>query len=89
MSKVNFKQIKVEDIEGNIVSVDVHKSLGNALYMQGENIEECELGKKIYHSEGEVEITAKDADVIKRFAGNFSFVVREALKKAVSVFIKK
>ena len=47
MKKVNFKEITIKDINGNDIVADFQKQLGNQLYMQGQNIEECELGKKI------------------------------------------
>ena len=45
--KINFKEIAVTNIEGNVEKVDISSLLGNQLYMEGQNIEECELGKKI------------------------------------------
>ena len=59
MTKVNFKDIKIKDINGNEVVADFQKQIGNQLYMQGHDIEECELGKKIYFAEGEIELTDK------------------------------
>ena len=44
----------MEDIKGEPMPGDFHEVLGNQLYMQGQNIEECELGKKIYFAEGEM-----------------------------------
>ena len=54
--KINFKEIAVKDINGNEQKVDVSQLLGNQLYMEGQNIEECELGKKIYFAEREIEL---------------------------------
>ena len=60
MVKVNFSKIVIKDIEGRDVQADFQKQLGNQLYMQGRDIEECELGKRIYFAQGEVELTDKD-----------------------------
>ena len=80
--KVNFKEIVIKDIEGNDVKADFSKQIGNQLYMQGINIEECELGKKIYF-DGEVELTEKDAEVVKRLTAGYSLVARSAIESAL------
>lgn len=80
--KVNFKEIILKDIEGNDVKADFSKQIGNQLYMQGINIEECELGKKIYF-DGEVELTEKDAEVVKRITADYSLVARTAIEEAI------
>ena len=80
--KVNFKEIVIKDIEGNDVKADFSKQIGNQLYMQGINIEECELGKKIYF-DGEVELTDKDAEVVKRITAGYSLVARTAIESAL------
>ena len=41
--KVNFAKIIIKDIEGRDVQADFQRQLGNQLYMQGRDIEECEL----------------------------------------------
>ena len=77
--KVNFSQIKLKDIEGNVVTADFQKQIGNQLYMQGHDIEECELGKKIYFAEGEIELTDKEADFVRRITQGYSFVARQGI----------
>lgn len=83
MAKVNFSEIVLKDIEGNEVKADFKKQLGNQMYMQGQNIEDCELGKRIYHAEGEVELTAKECDMVRKFIGGYSFIARDAIEKAM------
>lgn len=77
--KVNFSQIKLKDIEGNVVTADFQKQIGNQLYMQGHDIEECELGKKIYFAEGDIELTDKEADMVRRITAGYSFVARQGI----------
>ena len=81
--KVNFRKIPFQDIEGNEQMFDIQKGLGNTLYMQGANIEECKLGERIYGANGEVELSDDDVAVIKRFASGYSFVLREAIEAAM------
>jgi hypothetical protein len=80
MKKVDFSKITIKDIEGNDVQADFQKQLGNQLYMQGRNIEECELGKKIYFAEGEIELDEKECRTVVQFAQtHYSYIVRTAL----------
>ena len=83
MTKVNFKDINIKDINGNEVVADFQQQIGNQLYMQGHDIEECELGKKIYFAEGEVELTDKEADMVRRITACYSYVARQAIEEAM------
>ena len=82
MKKTNFRKILIADIEGHVQEADFSKQLGNQLYMQGQNIEECELGKRIYF-DGEVELSEADAGAVKRIIAGYSFVARQALIDAI------
>jgi len=77
--KINFKQIAVKDINGNEQEVDFSQLLGNQLYMEGQNIEECELGKKIYFAEGEVELDDKEVEIAKAYTRRYSYIIRTAI----------
>ena len=46
---------------------DLSKNLGNAIFFNVEDINEQEIGRKIYH-DGEIEIDEASAALIKRFA---------------------
>lgn len=81
--KVNFKEIKLKDIEGRDVTADFQQQIGNQLYMQGHDIEECELGKKIYFADGEVEISDKEADMVRRITQGYSYVARQGIEEAL------
>ena len=83
MAKVNFKDIKIKDINDNDVVADFQQQIGNQLYMQGHDIEECELGKKIYFAEGEVELTDKEADMVRRITAGYSYVARQAIEESM------
>lgn len=83
MAKVNFKDIKIKDINGKEVVADFQQQIGNQLYMQGHDIEECELGKKIYFAEGEVELTDKEAEMVRRITQGYSYVARQGIEEAM------
>ena len=83
MKKVDFRQIDVKNIDGGIEKADVSKQLGNLMYMQGQNIEECELGKAIYHN-GEVELTQQQKDMVRRFIKPWAFIIRSAIEETLN-----
>ena len=83
--KVNFAEIVIRDIEGHEQKADVRQVLGNMLYMQGQDIEDCELGSRIYHQDvGEpTDIDDRQAAVISRFAERLPYVMRTAIRQSV------
>ena len=83
MKKVDFRKIQVEDIEGGKRIADISRELGNLMYMQGMNIDECELGRDIYHH-GEVELDDKSEASVRRFSQNFPFVMRSAVENLLT-----
>ena len=82
MIKIDFRQIGVKNIDGQTETADVSKQLGNLMYMQGQNIEECELGRAIYHK-GSVELDSKQADMVRRFIQPLSYVLRSAIENTL------
>ena len=81
MKKVDFKKVMMEDIHGNPMPGDFHEILGNQLYMQGRDIRECELGRKIYFAEGEIELTDDEAKTVKEAVKGWSYIARTAIEK--------
>ena len=81
MSKIDFSNIVIKDIEGHDVQADIQNQLGNKLYMQGQNIEWCELGKKIYFANGEVELSKQESDIIRAATAGYSYIVRQAVEE--------
>ena len=80
MAKVNFKQIIIKDIEGREQTADFSKQLGNQLYMQGRDIEECELGKRIYFADGELELSEKECAIVRNAVQGYSYIARTAIE---------
>lgn len=79
MKKINFKAIMLEDIEGRKQQVDIAKALGNQLYMQGTNVEECDLGRAIYYSKGEMELTDSQVAAVLRITSSYPYISRKAI----------
>lgn len=91
MKKVDFRRIEVENIEGAVELADVTRELGNRMYMQGRNIDECELGRTIYLSgkveadnESFVEISTEQAAMVKKFVADWGYVLRKAVERAIN-----
>ena len=86
MTKIDFSKIKVTDIEGKEVPMDVRFLFGNMLYMQGVNIEECELGREIFRQSPEkpLELSSSQADIVRQYAERLPYVTRQAILKAFS-----
>lgn len=83
MTKINFKKIMIRDIEGNEIVADFQKQLGNQLYMQGRDIEECELGKRIYFADGEVELSEKECAMVRMAVQGYSYIARSAIEEQI------
>ena len=81
MKKVNLREVQLEDIHGNPMPGDFHEVLGNQLYMQGRDISECELGRKIYFAEGDIELTDDEAKIVREAVKGWSYVARTAIEK--------
>jgi len=83
--KIDLTKVRIEDIEGNEAVVDVAKLIGNTLYMQGKSINECELGRRIFKSEGEVEINDQEADLVRNVARMLPYVTQLGVLKQFNV----
>lgn len=83
MTKVNFSKIVIKDIEGREVETDFQKQLGNQLYMQGRHLEECELGTRIYHAEGEVELSEKECEMVRNAVQGYPYIARMAIENQI------
>jgi hypothetical protein len=85
--KVDFRNIVIRDINGQETNADVTALFGNMLYMQGQNIEECELGQAIYHQGDEgpeaLELNDKQVAIVKTYAERLPYVMRTGIKEAV------
>ena len=79
MKKMNFGAIIVKDVEGKEQRVDVRKDMGNAMYMRGKDIVECELGRTIWHSDGDVELNDTQVAAVRRFTAAYPYVLRNAI----------
>lgn len=86
MKKVDFSKIEMVLIDGTKVKADFQHGkdgIGNQLYMTGRDIEACELGKKIYFADGEVELDEKEIQIVTNAVAGWSYVARTAIIEAM------
>lgn len=77
--KIDFRKIKVKDIEGKESSLDISKELGNSIYRNTADLGELELARNIY-KDGEVEINVEQAAILNKYVREgFLAFVQEAL----------
>lgn len=79
MTKIDFSKVEMPTIDGGKVIADFKQQLGNQLYMTGNDIEACELGKRIYFSDGEIELSEKEVSIIKNMTATWSYIARTTL----------
>lgn len=83
--KIDFRKIKVKDIEGTVEPSDISKMLGNVIYQKTADLGELELAQNIYKN-GEVELLPEQAERIKEYVKtNFVAVVQIAVNEALSL----
>ena len=91
MKKVNLSQLEIQGIDGAKQRVNIQDEVANLIYMQGQSIQDCELGRKIYNggrdqngvltkdADRTVELSDDELKVVKRITQQFPYVIREAL----------
>ena len=81
--KANFKELKVMmDFEGEPVTLDIRHALGNAIRRSTADIGVDETARKIYFSDGEVELPDEHADAIRAVvAKTFIVPVQQAVNQ--------
>lgn len=87
MVKVNLSEIEMEMIDGSKKVVDFQhgeNGLPNQLYMQAREIKWKDFGSKLYHADGEVELTDEEVAYILNHIKTWSCVARQAIEEAIN-----
>ena len=77
---MNFKEIEVKNIEGEVEKIDFSKQIGNALYSNGKDVEICEAGKDIYFGK-DVELTEPVKDFVRAIISEYPYIFRTAIEE--------
>ena len=95
MKKVNLSQLEIQGIDGSKQQVNIQDEVANLIYMQGQSIADCELGRKIYNAgrdqngvltaeaDRTVELSDDELKVVAHIAQQFPYVIRESLLAAL------
>lgn len=79
--EIDFSKIDVKDIEGNIVTVDISKELGNMMYLQAQDIAVADLGHDIYHKK-KVSLNKEQVGYVREYVERgFKAIVKRELFK--------
>ena len=93
--KVNLSQLEIRGIDGSKQRVNIQDEVANLIYMQGQSIADCELGRKIYNggrdqngvltkgADRTVELSDDELKVVERIAAQFPYVIRIAIDAAI------
>ena len=93
--KVNLSALEIRGIDGSKQQVNIQDEVANLIYMQGQSIADCELGRKIYNAgrdqngvltkgaDRTVEMSDDELKVVERIAGQFPYVIRIAIDAAI------
>ena len=94
MTKVDFSKLEIKGIDGSTQRVNIQDELANLIYMQGQSIKDCELGRKLYNAgrdengmisadaDRSVNLNDEDAVIVNRVAQQFPYVIRVAIDSA-------
>lgn len=79
--KVDFRTIEVENIKGEIDTVDLSKELGNVIYNQSKELGEVELAREMYKN-GFVELaTIEHIEAIDKYISFFPYFITTPVHK--------
>ncbi|RHJ77694.1 hypothetical protein [Parabacteroides sp. AM08-6] len=85
MKQVNFQELNVEFAINEFKNMDFRADIGNAIHRQAVNVPMAELARKIYYSDGPVEIEDKDYETMMTIIEHsFSLIVPAAVKRSTS-----
>ena len=85
---IKFRQLPINDIEGNTQNIDVAQLIGNVLFNQADDVAEHDLGIKIYHepmpdeNTGEcagTDIDDKEVNILRKYLPYFKYNLRNAI----------
>jgi len=90
MKRINFKAINVEASIDVFEERDLSKEIGNLLHQKAPNIGMDELARRIYHSEGDMDMEDADfAEMMSLLDGLIVFRAKQAIAAAAKDFQPK
>ena len=87
--KLNFKQIEVEVMFGEFMTIDISKEVGNYIHANTPDIGLDDVAREIYYSEGEVEVSGEYAQAIKMIVEEARCPLVASVKRAILKQLKQ
>lgn len=85
MKRINFKKLNIEFEIDNFREIDMRSKIGNAIHVAAETVPMAELARKIYYSDGDVEISDEDyQQMMKIISLSFKIIVVKAIETAAN-----
>lgn len=81
--KIDFRNLPVRDLEGELKPRDISKELGNYIYAETSDLGELDLAQRIY-KDGCVELTDEEAGAVEKYINKgYKAFVKKAFQEAV------
>lgn len=87
----DFSKVEILNLEGQRMGIEqLRAEVCNALYMQGQDITECELGQKLWHAKDDrgaftpVEISEEEEKKLRQQFEKYPYLIRTALLKVLN-----
>lgn len=68
--KVDFKNIPIKNLEGEVNTTDISKELAQVIYSDAKEIKDLDLALDIYKN-GELELTEDQLNTVKKYLANY------------------
>ena len=81
--KIDLENIPYEDIDGSTKYFNARYDISRAIYLQEKSEEAVEFARRIFNTDGEVELTEIEGDVIRKYADRYPLVFANAIKNAI------
>ena len=80
--KIDFNNLPIRDIEGNLKPRGIAKELGNLIYSETSDLGELYIAMRIY-KEGCTELTNEEVDIVRKYIfKGFKAFVQKAFEDA-------
>ena len=86
MTKADFSKVELAMIDGSKQIVDFQHTqdgLANQMFMQAREIKWYELALRIYHADGDVELSDEEVEYILNFIKPWSIVAQKGIEAAI------
>ena len=88
----DFSKVEILSLDGQRMGIEqLRAEVCNALYMQGQDITECELGQKLWHAKDPatgaftpVEISEEEEKKLRSQFEKYPYLIRTALLKVLN-----